>query len=516
MKKIDKLVLMDFIPPYLLAFFVAEFVLVMQFLWKYIDVIIGKGVSLGILLELIFYWSVRIIPESLPVSILIASVMVFGNLAEKYELSSMKSAGISLTRIMGMGILIAILTSLFSLFASNYLKPRANYKFIYRYNAIKRQKPALSIEEGIFNTDFKNVVIRVGQKGSDGQSIGDIMVYDHSVENKRDINMLLARKGKMYAKGAEDFFIMELEDGEQYRELQQNNPKTAKKVKPMIRTKFESWTKIFDMTEFDLEAQNVNLTRKKYDLLNSYQLMIAIDSFNMEIIENREKNRDNFSNILNFKIDDDENDSKSEKNNTLPTQVKEAIKSKDKIVKANTKSIKKLKRAPLQYHLDSIQKMHTIASSFKPHSLKTNLTLAKHLSQRKHDMIVKSERMKDTLKNSKALYVLRLHQQHSWALICIIFLFIGASLGSIVKKGGYGYPLLIAIIFFMLFIILNIMGEKLTKGGTLDPVTGAWLPYFIMIPTALLLSYKALNDSDFSWLKTKFVLFQYRIFPNTE
>ena len=157
MKKIDRLILKDFIPPYIMAFLVTEFVLVMQFLWKYIDEIIGKGVSLGILLELIFYWSVRIIPEAVPVSILIASVMVFGNLAEKYELSSMKSAGISLTRIMGMGIFIAVMTSMFSLFASNYMKPRANYKFIYRYNAIKRAKPALSIEEGVFNKDFRNI-----------------------------------------------------------------------------------------------------------------------------------------------------------------------------------------------------------------------------------------------------------------------------------------------------------------------------------------------------------------------
>ncbi|MBT8190365.1 MAG: LptF/LptG family permease [Bacteroidia bacterium] len=515
MKKIDKLVLMDFVPPYLLAFFVAEFVLVMQFLWKYIDVIIGKGVSLGILLELIFYWSVRIIPESLPVSILIAAVMVFGNLGEKYELSSMKSAGISLTRIMGMGILIAILTTMFSLFASNYLKPRANYKFIYRYNAIKRQKPALSIEEGIFNTDFKNVVIRVGQKGKDGQSIGDILVYDHAVEDKRDINMLLARKGRMYAQENEDFFIMELEDGEQYRELKQNNSKTSKKVKPMIRTKFDSWTKIFDLSEFDLEAQNVNLTRKKYDLLNSYQLLQAVDSFNREIAENKYQNLNNFSDILQFDVYEAIDKADNEKS-SLPKHVKEAIKSKDKIVKANSKPVKRLNRAPAQFPEDSLAGMHTIASSFKPHSLKTILTSVKHLSQRNQDKIVKSDRMKDTLKHSRALYVLRLHQQHSWAFICIIFLFIGASLGSIVKKGGYGYPLLIAIVFFMLFIIFNIMGEKLTKGGTMEPVLGAWLPYFFMLPIAVLLTFKALNDSDFSWLSTKINLVRHRFFPDKE
>ncbi|MBT8234102.1 MAG: LptF/LptG family permease, partial [Bacteroidia bacterium] len=214
MKKIDKLVLLDFLPPYLMAFFVVEFVLVMQFLWKYIDEFVGKGFSFGVLLEMLFYFSVRTIPEAVPVTILIASVMVFGNLAEKYEISSMKSAGISLTRIMMMGVLIAIFTACFSLLASNYLKPRANYKFFYRFNAIRKQKPALNLAEGVFSKDFRNFVIRVGDKEANERDIKDVIIYDHSGRDRKKINMLVAKTGQMYAREDNNNFIMELNDGE--------------------------------------------------------------------------------------------------------------------------------------------------------------------------------------------------------------------------------------------------------------------------------------------------------------
>jgi lipopolysaccharide export system permease protein len=487
-----------------MAFFVAEFVLVMQFLWKYIDEIIGKGFSLGVLLELIFYFSVRIIPEAVPISILIASVMVFGNLAEKYELSSMKTAGISLTRVMMGAILISLMTAMFSLFASNYLKPRANYKFLYRFNAIRKQKPALSIEEGVFNKDFRNIVVRVDKKGSNGVDIQDVLIFDHSAEDKRYVNILSASKGKMYAGGDDNDFIMELEDGEQYRELKNKKKKPSENYPlPFVRTKFKSWTKIFDMSEFDLEAENLNMTRKKYDLLNAGQLRLAIDSFDRAIVNNKQAMQYNFASLLNIEEIDTEETSESD---ALPQQVKEAIKSKDAI--DNEQHVRQARPKPLRKQkMNASQEVRSIAELFEPQDAKSLLKTSKYVSERNNDNLLKATRHEDTLMYSRSLYVLRLNQQYSWALICIVFLFIGAPLGSIVKKGGYGYPLLIAIIFFMLFIIINIMGEKLNKSQSLDPLLAAWLPNLIIIPMAILFTYKALNDSDFSTIKTRIMMF---------
>lgn len=501
MKKIDKLILMDFIPPYLMAFLVAEFVLVMQFLWKYIDEIVGKGISLGVLLELIFYFAVRIIPEAVPVTILISSVMVFGNLAEKYELSSMKSAGISLTRVMMAGVLLAMMTGLFSLVASNYLKPRANYKFFKRFLAVRKQDPSLNIEEGVFAYDFKNFTIKIGEKDKDGEGINDILIYDNSSPDKQKINMLVAETGRMYVPDGSENFIMDLNEGEQYREL--STAKTSDKKYPFVRTKFKSWSKVFDMSDFDFEAQSLNQSRKKYDLLNARQLKQNIDSFQMQQAEKISTVRYNYSDILDFEEYVAEDKIKENEDQKLPAKVSNAILSKEKQEKANKPKQKK-KPARKQIEDADISEATSLLGLFQASDAKSISKSMKYLGNKKMDALKKTSREHKVAGNSKNRYILRLNQMFSWALICVVFLFIGAPLGSIVKKGGYGYPLLIAIFFFMLFIIMNIMGEKLCNSGQLSPVLAAWFPNIILIPVAIIITYKALTDSNFNGIQRLF------------
>jgi len=512
LKKIDKLVLLDFIPPYLLAFFVAEFVLVMQFLWKYIDDIIGKGFSLGVLLEMIFYFSVRIIPEAVPVSILIASVMVFGDLADKYEISAMKSSGISLIRIMAMGILISILTACFSLLASNYLKPRANYKFIYRFNAIRKQKPALNIAEGTFSKDFRNFVIRVGDKEESTGEIRDVLVYDHTVPDRRKVNMLVASKGRMYASPDDDYFVMELEDGEQYREIDKAKKTLDDNSEPFMRTEFKKWTKVFDMSEFDLEASSLNLHRKEYDLLNASQLRTAIDSIDKALIKNSKRFEYNYSELVNREPAPESKVStkEDEDDKYLPAQMRDAIKKSGEQEKYITKT---KNPAYMDFDREAEQDISGLTSLLESFNRKDRIYLAKAIkyeAEKRQDRLSSAFREEQSIQYGKARYVLRLHQQYSWALICIIFIFIGAPLGSIVKKGGYGYPLLVAIIFFMLFIILNIMGERLSKTMAIGPVFAAWLPNIVIAPLAVFLSYRAMNDSNFQDIRDFFIRLLHR------
>lgn len=509
MKKIDKLVILDFLPPYLMAFFVAEFVLVMQFLWKYIDEIIGKGFSLGVLLEMIFYFSVRIIPEAVPVSILIASVMVFGNLAEKYEISAMKSSGISLIRIMWMGIIISIFTACFSLLASNYLKPRANYKFIYRFNAIRKQKPALNIAEGTFSKDFRNFVIRVGEKDDDSGRIKDVLVYDHSVPDRRKINMLVAKSGVMYSSENEDYFVMELEDGEQYREVDDANKKVDEDSEPFIRTRFKTWKKMFDMSEFELEASDLNLHRKEYDLLNATQLREAIDSIDYSLTENSRKVSYSYQEMISSRVEEIEEEETGQEN--LPEQLKDALKKSGEHEKYITQTRNPRYKAFERNDSMSLDSLSSLLYTFDNRSQVYLSKAAKYYAEKRQDRIASAARQQQSIQYSKGRYVLRLHQQYSWALICIIFLFIGAPLGSIVKKGGYGYPLLVAILFFMIFIILNILGERLSKTMAIGPVLAAWLPNLVIAPMAIFLTYRAMNDSNFSDISNAFVRLLYRL-----
>ncbi len=520
MKKLDKLIITAMLPPYLLAFFVAEFVLVMQFLWKYIDEIIGKGISFFVLMELIFYFAVTIIPLAIPLTILISSVMVFGNLGERYELSSMKSAGISLLRIMAAAIVLSVFTAGFSFVASNYLKPKANYKFYYRFNSVRKQKPSLSISPQVFNNDFKDMVMRVGEKESDGKTVKDIMIYDHSKSDKSEVHLITAKDGEMYSTDDGKLFIIKLFDGIQYGDVKKSTSSKKKKSKnQFIRTEFAEWNKVFDMSQFEMEASNLNLSRKSYDLMNTFQLHAAIDSFELEMdsITQAANQLYNWYEVPEYLaitrgipqkskaiVDDSISTDQEIIDDSLSIVKNTALTAKDrfldKAAKLNKIKPNRTKKNRTKYVTQEYELSDTMVSIIQLYSVeeqKRLFDLAKNETNRLSEKQSVSKTKFASLNKDKNKHVLRFYQQYSWALICIIFLFIGAPLGSIVKKGGYGYPLLFAILFFMLFIIVNILGEKLNKGGTVGPFIGAWLPCIVLMPFSVYLTYKALNDSSF-------------------
>lgn len=518
LKKIDILIIKGFLGPYIVAFFVAEFVLVMQFLWKYIDEIVGKGFSFWYQIELIFYYAITLIPLALPIAVLIASVMVYGNLAERYELSSMKSAGVSLLRIMKPGIMIAVLTASFSLFASNYLKTKANYKFFERFSSIKRQKPSLGIEAQMFNKDFKGYVIRVGEKDKDGRSIEDILIYDQTNPDRSLINLTTADSGIMYTTREGDYFVMQLNKGEQYREMKRklkpNKGGPRLLTYPFLRMSFSSWEKVFDMSEFEASERTINLNRNKHDLMNSFQLLAGIDSMDLDIKKLVDDARDNFGGIvlaggpqkskldidneLRYKNIFEENQSRQQNKTSTTTKTKtQEIKLPNELQKNLQAELQKLNDAgsnskyPVQTSPDADRFYKMFASQYQYDLVETGRKAAKVQRDRSFSV---QQKVRE-LQRSQSKYRLRLNQQFSWALVCIIFLFIGAPLGSIVRKGGYGYPLLFAIIFFMIFIIMQIFGEKLHRSQLMNEYLAAWIPCLILLPIAIYLTYKALLDS---------------------
>lgn len=515
LKKIDLLVLKSYLGPYLLSFFIAQFVLVMQFLWKHIDDILGKGFSVIDLLELISYFAITQIPMALPIAILLSAVMVMGNMSEQYELSSMKSAGVSLIRVMRSSIFLAIFTAILSLFASNYLKPSAQLQFKKRMIAIKSQKPSLALEEKIFNRDFSGYAIRVNEKGKDKESIKDVLIYDHTMSDKSLMNLTKAESGRMYNDSDGGFFIMELQNGTSYREMKRTSKKTESGKKyPFMRTDFKEWKKVFDMSEFDTDDENgFSFSGRKEDMLNAFQLMEAIDSVNLKtstliksvllddkkqlarykenenITRRKKRTINNAPNIPGIKKTRTQKD--KERRNDIAKAMKNATSTSKKYAK------KVVNRSVVQNQTDSLSAYelwyHTISDSDN-----NNLYVkAVQSSSRKKDLLRNATTNMASLTYNKNKYYLRLNQQFSFALICIIFLFIGAPLGSIIRKGGYGYPLLFAIMFYMMFIITTIMGEKLVRSESMHPILAAWLANLLVFPVAVWLTTMALRDSKF-------------------
>ena len=557
LKKLDSLLIKSFLPPFVVTFFIALFVLVMQTLWLYIDDIAGKGIGFFLMVELVGYMSVSMIPMALPVAVLISSVMVMGNLAERYELSSIKSAGVSLWRTMRPLMAVTLAIGLFSFFCSNYFIPVSNLKFKSRLHDIKNQKPALSMEESLFNQDFQGYSIRLGDKMADNQTIKDVLLYDNRESNKGMLNMVAADSGQMYGSKDGKFFVMHLFNGSQVSEPKPTN-KAGKRNYPMMRATYEEWTKVFDLNEFELDRTDENLFKSHHTMLSNRQLLTAIDSIDRKLNDRRKRFDEQTSRYFHFwekkalekkkkereeeskrRKEEAEAKKKEEQQNTpnppTPalaeraraekrraqanqdrTATKPGPQQKNKPPKARQpqnvnkppeKTIDHKMLNPLQQKLDKpIAEYISITQTFEKEkrgelfeSARTNIRALK-------DQSTSSIRSVKKTKETRVKHVFEYHSKYSLAIACFIFLFVGAPMGAIVRKGGFGWPLLISIIFFMLFIVISIFSKNIAERFVIDAMLAAWMNCLVIFPMGLILTYWAMRDMGWSQIVDFFKL----------
>lgn len=475
-----------------MSFFLALFVLIMQFLWKFIEDIIGKGVGALVIMEMFFYKSVSLFPLSLPIAVLLASVMVMGNLAERYELSSFKSAGVSLTRILlpllGMSTLIA----LFSFYCSNTIIPIANLKYQSRLYDIRNQKPTLSIEPGVFNEDFHGYAIRVGKKHKDKETIEDIMIYDDSQRSKGKLNVVTAQKGKMYVAKEDGAFVMTLYDGYQYAEADaQGRPNTM----PFMISHFKEWTRRFDLSEFDLDRTEEEQFKTHQTMKSAKQIAYEIDTLDEQIQIAKTTNHSVYA-LLNDTIVDNAPVLKRTEKDTTKEKILERKKFQgnrtmveSEMMLTKYKNLKTwLDTATISPSSSLVQVLPAAIRHGYISSLHSKITIAQSTQDR-------GARTVERLEMNKRKHVYELHWKFSLAAACIVMLLIGGPMGTIVRKGGFGYPLLVSIFFFTFFIMSNISCKKLNDSEKLPPVLAAWLPVILLAIISTVLTYKALHDS---------------------
>ena len=473
----------------------------MQKLWQQIDKILGKGYGMIDYLELIYYFALGIIPLALPLTILLSSVMVYGDMAEKYELSSLKSSGVSFTRMLYPGLIIAFVVASFSIIASNYLKPKANEGFQTKIRLMRTNKLTFAFDEKIFNKEFKDFSIRVGKKYDDGETLEDVMIYDHTDPDDSVVNMIRAKRGKMYTTPDVKYLVMDLEDGYQVKEVRGESADQLRSryndfARPMIKFDFETLRKTFDLAEV-LDLSMVNVSYRQYEMMNTNQLINVIDSLNQRKQEVRDENVHEFSLLIdpeeqpvmneaarNYDVNNRPGMTQQSKNRIVkkvapkkPTKIKKEFKIVEffpERLNDETKSI---------IELAEFDNVIPILESVRKN---TNALRASNGNSRQESRLIK---------NSNKKYIFELHQMYAYALICIIFLFIGAPAGAIVRKGGFGYPVLIAIGFYLTFVMSNIFGRKMMLSGAIGPISGAWLPCVLLIPFAIYLSWRALHDN---------------------
>lgn len=583
LKTIDKYLIRQFIGPFIATFFIALFVLMMQFIWVYVDDMVGKGAGFGLVMEIIFYNSISLIPWALPIAILISSVMVLGNLGERYELASLKSAGVPLIRVIQPLLYFTIGVTIFSFFSSNNLVPVSNLKFKSRLHDIRTQKPTLNLEEGVFNEDFGGFIIHIGKKEADNRSIKDVIIYDHKEYNKGKLSMITSEDGEMYMTGDNQYFIMNLKNGYHYQESEQNKKKDKEKY-PFMRTKFEEWTKVFDTREFNIDLTDMDRFKNHYTMLSVRQLYNAIDSLDgrmdsyrtrldeytqkaffplkQKLAEKRKKENkkrleaerkkaaerkaakkakeEKEKKILEEKsgkkesvlpkkeankkkttkkkttkkVNQPKPKKKVKKNRTINKSLTKKQKSKiknarDKATLMDKKDVEKRKaeaeRKKKKREKDKAIKqvidkdLKEYASFFQtfPESESARFNLKERAKTSARGVFNQSQAIQRSVNPKKEIrvkHVFVLYSKFSFALVCCVFLFIGASMGAIVRKGGFGYPLLIAILFFVLFIVLNILFQKLAESYVLPAEFAVWCPLLVLIPIAFILTKRAMQD----------------------
>ncbi|HEV2831476.1 MAG TPA: LptF/LptG family permease [Hanamia sp.] len=456
-KKLDKLILKAFFWPFIATFFITLFVFMMQILWKYIDDLVGKGLDFFTLTEFLIYASATLVTLAMPISILLSSIMTFGKLGENFELVAIKSSGISLLRFMRPLFFISVIFSGVAFLFANYIAPVANLKFAVIYHDIYQKSPAFDLKDGVFYNGFRGFSIKVGKKEKDKSTLHDVLIYEQS--NGVQDNTIISEKGKMTMSADKKFLEFRLGNGNRYEEKGGYNSKTE-----FINLGFKEYNKLFDLSQLNLQKTSDSLFMNNIRMKTMRQLNVDLDSLKKipdSLFKNTKRDLTAYVQYTKFKD-----------STTTKEQMSRAQK------KVQNKKVTSF-TAIIPDSLKSIVYDQTISAIGNIRNV-TEIAASEYKNKRAE--ITQSQ--------------VEWHKKLSLSVACLVLFFIGAPLGSIIRKGGLGLPLVMALIFFLIFYLLNIFGEKFTKDNLLSPLFGMWLPVIILSPVGFFLTYKAMHDSQ--------------------
>ena len=453
---------------FIFTFFIVIFVLLMQFLWVYVDDFVGKGLSFKIIGELFFHASVTFVPMALPLAILLASIMCFGDFGEHYELVAMKASGISIWRVMRPLVILSVCLSGLAFIFSNSINPIAMLKFKTLLFDIRKQKLAFEIKEGVFYKDIENYVIYVDRKGEDGSNIYGVKIYDHT-DREGNTKIMVADSGSMAISPNQRTIIFTLYNGYNYTDIVSVD--NYKDNRPFERMSFKEEQIKFSLASFDMTRSSEDMYKSYQQMMNIRQLSHSLDSLEHRYdtkqqafsqgFERRWANRNSLS---------------------LPEPT------------ADTMAIDTsfILRWPLLENYDDEQRTAIVNMA-----VGTAQNAKDNVAFNKTDLGAQNENIN---KHKKEW-----HKKFTLSIACIIFFFIGAPLGSIIRKGGLGLPVVISVVFFIIYHLISTICERMAVFGDLNMFLGVWLSSLVLMPVGLFFTFKAttdaaLFDSD-SWKK---------------
>ncbi|GAB3936813.1 hypothetical protein GCM10028827_40460 [Mucilaginibacter myungsuensis] len=430
------------------------FVLLMLFLFKYIDDMIGKGFDWYVILELMLYSSATNVAMALPLSVLLSSIMTYGSLGENYELVAIKSAGISLGRALYPMIIAVCGLSISAFFFSEYMLPVANLKYYSLLYDVRQQKTAFLINENVFNNSFPGYSIRVKKKDADGRTLRDIMIYSRSEKNPSNLDVTFAAEGIMYR--TENDLVIRLKNGIRYAETPADNGYMGLRSQ-FTRSAFTERVARFDLSVFKPKRTAESEFKGAFQMMNRDQLNHWRDSVNT---------------LTKVAIG---------RNFGLVTPYFRYFLMPSKPVQKGLKYIKV--KGNYWDSIDRDRKMSIIANA---------LNEARAV---KEQVKARADRLDELQLESRRNRV-EYQKKYTLSAACLALFLIGAPLGAIIRKGGLGLPVVVSVIFFLIYYIISTIGEKFVKDGDLSPMIGMWIAIVVLTPIGLFLSYKAANDSE--------------------
>lgn len=471
MKKLSILVLKSFLGPFFLTFFLILFILLMQFVWKYLDDLIGKGLDWDIIAELLIFQSTNLVSMALPLAILLSSIMTFGNLAENYELVALKSSGLSLFKIMKPLMILMVFISFGAFLFSDYVTPYANLKSKSMLYDIVHQKPLMELKDGVFYSDLEGFSMRVGRKDVETDRMYDVLIYDHRDPANSNGTVIRAKEGVMDKTESGRYMLFYLYDGVSYTE--QKGKQKRVNAMPHLASKFDTMLLRMDLSSLQFTETDEDRWTNNIPMQNSSQLRATADSLRIRIDE-RKANISKYLRKNIYLLSD-----------SLNT---------DSVYYADIHQL--VDSLPLSQQSRVSRVAYNIANNAKTYLYTSDIDIqnrTKYISKHWNEW----------------------HRKFTLSFACLLLFFIGAPLGAIIKKGGLGMPVLFSIIFFLIFHITSISGEKMSTTGVLTPLTGMWMSTLILLPFSVFLTYKAAKDSNL-FDSTSYKKFWNRLFRRQE
>jgi Predicted permeases len=456
-KKLDWFIIKSFLGPLVLTFLIATFILTVQFLWLYIDELVGKGLGFGVILEFLMWGTVTLIPLSLPLATLLASIMTLGSLGENNELLAMKTAGISLQRIISPLIIIAVLICITAFFSANNLIPLA-YKKIYALrDDISNTDQEIRLPVGIFYNGIENYTLRIEDRDKRSDMLYGVMLYDHS-NRKGNTNITLADSGAIRLTTDKRNILFTLYNGYRYEEGDPKGSKDSSLV--MQKTYFDRQDAIISLREYGFQRNDDNRFGDEIMAQNLARLSHRKDSLDSTLVAHHTRSYYRFLNAPHF--------SHYTQFDSLERQKRQTLFPLDSLP-----DISKDIETQINYWDNVHRNLDAAVSS---------------LSTAEFESRMVSTGLRKTS--------LEWYRKFTISLACLIFFFIGAPLGAIIRKGGLGAPVIVSGLLFVVYWVVDISGRKLATDGVINPAMGALISSLVLLPLGVFLTWKATTDSN--------------------